>query len=131
MNFERKIQSAINAAEEATKKANALMDEYAELKDFTAIFLACCESHGIKTVSINTYTKLIEACKGWSYADGSVFADERDGTWPAIWAVCSEMDVGGGCGNSGQHQLKYNARLIDGVYRLENGNWTKLGEEDA
>ncbi len=128
MNFYHKIEQAIKTAQNALDAAEQLKTQYEDLRDFTAAFLACCEKHGIKTVSINTYTELIKSRKSWGRdCPDSAFADEREGTWPAIWAACNEMGVCAGCGNSGQHQIN-SARLIDGVYKLTDGKWERIEE---
>jgi hypothetical protein len=111
-----------------SEKADALAQSYAEAEDFTSKFLTQCSKHRIKLVSINKKTDLIEGCRTWPFGyDGSVFADGRtkDG-WPTIWSVVEELGISGGCGNSGQHKITDSARLVDGVYRFENGKWIKI-----
>lgn len=126
MNFENKFKDIESRIESLTSGLKDLKDTYEEAKDFTSLYLQCCEKHGISLTSICRKTNLISACKGWPFGfDDNVFADERKGTWPAIWAVCEEMNLGGGCGNTGQHQANC-SRLIDGVYKLENGKWLKI-----
>lgn len=126
MNFEFRFKDIENSIKSLECKLDALQTTYESAKEFTSIFLKCCEKHGIKTVSVNTYTKLLKACEGWGKVfQESVFADDREGSWPAIWAVVEEMKIGRGCGNGGQHQA-HCSKLIDGVYRLKNGNWERL-----
>ena len=62
----------------------------------------------------------------------NVFANgENEYGFPKIWDVVSEMNISGGCGNGAQHQidLAASARLIDGVYELQDGAWHRLEEE--
>ena len=129
MNFENKFKSLEREMGLLSSQLKGLKDEFESARDFTSIFLQCCEKHGVKTVSIATKTDLLEGCKDWSFGfEGSVFADELEGTRPAIWAVAEEMKIYGGCGNTGQVQANC-SRLINGVYRLENNKWIRLEDE--
>ena len=119
------LQKQIKCLEE---KANSLAEAYAEAEDFTLRFLKCCSKHNIKTVSIGKRTDLIESAKSWPFGcGGSVFADGRcrDG-WPAIWGIVEEMGISGGAGNTGQHQVSRDAKLIDGVYEFKDKKWRKI-----
>ena len=110
-------------------KANSLAEAYAEAEDFTLQFLKCCSKHHIKLVSIGKRTELIESSKTYPFGcSGSVFADgiSRDG-WPTIWGIVEEMGIFCGCGNSGQHQVNCDAKLIDGVYEFKDKKWRKIG----
>ena len=126
MNFESRFKN-LEADVKSIKKSIAdLKVAYEQNIEFTSVFLQCCEKRGICTVSIATPTDLIESCKGWHWGfEGHIFADEREGTWPAIWAVSEDMKISSGCGNSGQHQANC-ARLVDGVYKLQDGKWLRL-----
>jgi hypothetical protein len=111
------------------EQANSLAQAYAEAEDFTRKFLDCCKNHGIKTVAIQEENKAVKSSVGFGFgANGSVFADERENGWPAIWGVCADMKISGGCGNGGQHQINYSAqaKLVDGTYTLKNGTWKKI-----
>ena len=119
------LQKQIKCLEE---KANSLAEAYAEAEDFTLRFLECCSKHNIKMVSIRKRTDLIESAKGFPFGCGnSVFADgrDRDG-WPTIWGVVEEMGISGGAGNSGQHEVTCDAKLIDGVYEFKDQKWRKI-----
>ena len=119
------LQKQIECLEE---KANSLAEAYAEAEDFTLRFLKCCSKHHINLVSIGKRTDLIESAKNFPFGCGnSVFADGRcrDG-WPTIWGVVSEMGVSGGAGNTGQHQISCDAKLIDGVYEFKDKKWRKI-----
>ena len=109
-------------------KANSLAEAYAEAEDFTLRFLKCCSKHNIKLVSIGTRTELIESSKTYPFGcSGSVFAEgrSRDGC-PTIWAIVEEMGISGGAGNTGQHQVTCDAKLIDGVYEFKDKKWRKI-----
>lgn len=126
MNFEIRFKNIEENIESLSNNLKDLKDTYENAKDFTSLYLQCCEKHGISLTSICKKTDLISACKGYPFgSDGNVFADERENGWPAIWAVCEELKIGKGCGNTGQHQANC-SRLIDGVYKLENGKWLKI-----
>ena len=136
MNFDSTIQGiknrqlAIDLELEGLKKSIAdFVEAYEEARNFTKKFLDCCEKHGIDLVSIGVRTDKIQNCGTFPFGcDGSVFAEGRDGKWPAIWSVVEEMKISGGAGNSNQHQISYKARmeLVDGVYKLKNGVWEKI-----
>lgn len=119
------LQNQIKSLEE---KANNLAEAYAEAEDFTLRFLKCCSKHHIKLDSIGKRTDLIESTKSYPFGcGGSVFADgrSRDG-WPAIWGIVEEMGISGGAGNTGQHQVTCDAKLIDGVYEFKDKKWRKI-----
>lgn len=128
MNWEYKFKDLQEEVKALEQKANALSESYAEAEDFTLRFLKCCRKHNIKTVSIGKRTDLIESAKNFPFGCGnSVFADGigSDG-WPTIWGVVNEMGISGGCGNSGQHQVSCDAKLIDGVYEFKDKKWRKI-----
>lgn len=128
MEFGYKFDELKKQIECLEAKANSLSEAYAEAEDFTLRFLKCCSKHHIEIVSIGKRTDLIESAKSWPFGcDGSVFADGRgrDG-WPTIWGIVEEMGISGGAGNSGQHQVSCNAKLIDGVYEFKNKKWKKI-----
>lgn len=120
------IESSIKNMEQSIKVLSKQLDNLKQ-SYFTSVFLQSCEKHGINLVSIGQKTNLIKSCKDWPFGYvGSVFADERsENGWPAIWAVCDEMKIGFGAGNTGQHQANL-SKLINGVYKLEDGKWLKI-----
>lgn len=128
MEFGYKFDELQKQVECLEEKANSLAEAYAEAEDFTLRFLECCSKHHINLVSIGKRTNIIESAKNFPFGCGnSVFADgrDRDG-WPTIWGVVSEMGVSGGAGNTGQHQISCDAKLIDGVYELKDKKWRKI-----
>ena len=128
MNWEYKFKDLQEEVRKLEEKANSLAEAYAEAEDFTLQFLKCCSKHHIKLVSIGKRTDLIESAKGFPFGCGnSVFADGRgrDG-WPTIWGVVEEMGISGGVGNTGQHQVTCDAKLIDGVYEFKDKKWRKI-----
>ena len=128
MEFGYKFDELKKQIECLEAKANSLAEAYAEAEDFTLRFLKCCSKHNIKLVSIGKRTDLIESAKGFPFGCGnSVFADgrDRDG-WPTIWGVVEEMGISGGVGNTGQHQVNCDAKLIDGVYEFKDKKWSKI-----
>lgn len=128
MEFGYKFDELKKQIECLEAKANSLAEAYAEAEDFTLRFLKCCSKHHIKLVSIGRRTDIIESAKSWPFdCNCSVFADgrDRDG-WPTIWGVVNEMDISGGAGNTGQHQVSRDAKLIDGVYEFKYKKWRKI-----
>ena len=128
MEFGYKFDELKKQIECLVAKANSLAEAYAEAEDFTLRFLKCCSKHNIKMVSIGKRTDLIESAKVFPFGCGnSVFADgrDRDG-WPTIWGVVEEMGISGGVGNTSQHQVTCDAKLIDGVYEFKDKKWRKI-----
>ena len=129
MNWEYKFKDLQEEVRKLEEKANSLTEAYAEAEDFTLRFLKCCSKRHIKLVSIGKKTELIESAKNFPFGcGGSVFADGRgsDGR-PTIWGVVEEMGISGRCGNSGQHEVSCDAKLIDGVYEFKDKKWRKIG----
>ena len=128
MEFGYKFDELKKQIECLEAKANSLAESYAEAEDFTLRFLKCCSKHHIKIVSIGKRTDIIESTKNYPFGcGGSVFADGRTRYgWPAIWAVVEEMGISGGAGNTGQHQVICDAKLIDGVYEFKDKKWRKI-----
>ena len=113
------------------QKMKVLKAELKTAQKFTQSFLEECGRQDIKRVSIGKKTDLIESAKSWGSSgsfgcSGSIFADERKDGWPAIWRVAELTGVGGGCGNSGQYQVKRDAPLMEGVYELKGKVWRKI-----
>ena len=128
MEFGYKFDELKKQIECLEAKANSLAEAYAEAEDFTLQFLKCCSKHHIKLVSIGKRTNLIESTKSYPFGcEGSVFADGRGRAGrPAIWGIVEEMGISGGAGNSGQHQVNCDAKLIDGVYEFKDKKWRKI-----
>ena len=128
MEFGYKFDELKKQIECLEAKANSLAESYAEAEDFTLRFLKCCSKHHINLVSIGKRTDIIESAKNFPFGRGnSVFADgrDRDG-WPTICGVVGEMGISGGAGNTGQHQISCDAKLIDGVYEFKDKKWRKI-----
>lgn len=121
--------------ESLQEKITALQDEvtalgkaYAEAVEFTLHFLEVCEKYNLSLVSVGKATTKIEGSIHFPFRhSGSVFADgqDEDGL-PTIWRVVKELDISGGAGNKGQHQINCSAKMVDGVYELKDGKWRKL-----
>lgn len=111
-----------------------LCKAYEECKSFTENFLEVCKKYGIDLVAINTITDEIESAKDWPFsAYPNVFADHKDEDgFPLIWQVIEDLKISEGCGNNGQHQIKQSAaaKMVDGVYRLKDGKWFRIVEEE-
>lgn len=140
MNFDYELQYVAKRLDFLHEEIKSVHEELTSLisaftyaLDFTSGFLECCEKHGIKIVAIQRQTKLIPESVGFVFgADGSVFASEREGDWPAIWAAVEEYGISGGAGNGGQHQISRTAqeKLIDGVYQLIDCKWERVDKEE-
>jgi len=124
-NYDNKLKELESYREEIIKKLE-------EAKKNTNRFLEECTKVGIKMVSIGTKTDKIKSSKEWRIFshDGSIFADEYEEGWPAIWKVSEVFEKEGngyGCGNSGQHQFNC-AKFVEGVYEFKEGKWFLLEE---
>lgn len=129
MDFDCKFQQIHNKMDALTSDIESLAKSYAEARAFTENFLDCCKRNGVSTVAIMASTDLIPKSKTFSFGvTDSVFATERDKSgFPAIWRICTTCGVHGGCGNTDQAQLnsKGQAYLINGVYTLKDGVWSR------
>jgi hypothetical protein len=108
------------------KELENLINKLERHRGATSKFLASCETHGIKLVSIGTKTDKIESTKKWERCGGSAFSDKRKDGWPAIWRAAEDAGVYAGAGNSGQAQISYQAELIKGVYEFDGEVWTRI-----
>lgn len=128
-NFDATLSSFGSKLNAMQGEYNALVSAYNEARDFTEKFLKCCSKHRVKVVAIQSQTDLIKESKTFPFGvGGSVFAEGESDGWPVIWRICEEYGVSGACGNHNQHSLNQTgkAKLIDGVYRFENGKWEKI-----
>ena len=126
MNFDRKIAALSGEVNALNAKLDAFMSAYKAAEDFTRKFLAVCLEYGIDLVSIGTKTDRIPESVSFPFGvESSVFAEKREGDWPAIWRVAEKSGVYGGCGNHNQAQLNQTgqAMLINGVYEYKDGQW--------
>lgn len=125
-----------NPCSRANKLKGNVMKVYFDLykrppKDliFTKQFLKRCKEVGYNKISIGTSTKEIrDSTLSFFNGPNHVFAapNARIDGWPAIWRVAEEFKVISGAGNSHQHQLKHNNKLVLGYYKLINNKWEKL-----
>lgn len=125
------MKDFLSLAERKIEEAKKAVAELEEAVDETKRFLDICREEGIRIVSIGKQTEKIKAAKDWPFSpNGSVFADKRtkDGE-PAIWRVAERAGIKRGCGNGGQHQVREEAKLIEGVYKFKKGKWYLLEEE--
>lgn len=107
---------------------DSLREEYSQFSKFTAKFLKVCRLEGIEKVSIGRDHRSIESSRGFVFGPkGSVFSDERSKSGdPAVWNVVQSLNISGGAGNGGQHQVSSDAMLIEGVYHFKKGRWFKV-----
>lgn len=123
----RDFENELNALKEEQERQEK---QYLECIAFTDKFLKCCSKHKIKAVCINTSNEIVKESTTFAFGCyNSVFAsgNTTNGT-PAIWAVCEELGISGGCGNHDQHQLNRTAmaKLVDGAYQYKDGKWNKI-----
>lgn len=132
MNFKYKLDGI---EEEIKKCVNELKATRAELKEciaFTGKFLAICKELGVKKVAIGVSRPSVKSSTSFGFGpSSSAFADEEtrdEYSRPAIWEAVERAGISGGCGNSGQHQINGIglAKLIDGCYHLNKGQWKKV-----
>lgn len=133
MNIELVVKQQIKKLDDAIDEAKRVIDlcekernEILSQQKKTESFLRECGNLGIKRVSIRNRDDKIK--ESYSFPFGvmhSVFAEGEHKGWPAIWRAVEKLGVGGGSGNRDQHQLKGD-ELIDGIYQIKNGKWSKL-----
>lgn len=119
------VNNAVAELEEARAAVEAAVAKTAEV-------LAISEQIGVKTVSIGKVTPLV-GNEGWSFgASGSIFTprESRHNGWPSAWHISEAAGIGGGAGNTGQHQID-SSKVIDGVYRCVNGQWERVKKYDV
>ncbi len=102
----------------------------------TKLFLDKCLKVGLKRVCICVSNKIIPESISFPFGPrDSVFGLKRKNAkthdyngWPAIWAAVEMANIGGGCGNSNQHQINKGAQyaLDAGAYIRKNGKWVRL-----
>ena len=130
--FEHRIKELETKLNGMRQQFDNIVMAYADARDFTQNFLKCCSKHHVNVVAIQAKTDLIEESVSFPFGvSGSVFANGNDKEgWPVIWRICGEAGVSGACGNHNQNSLNEigKAKLIDGVYKFENGKWMRLYE---
>jgi hypothetical protein len=131
MNFDRELMKLQSESDMLSARLLDLTVRHEKAREFTAAFLAKCSDVGMTIAGIGKVHELLDNEHWGAGASYSVFChpDARYDGWPAIWFVAKAMGIGAGCGNSGQYQAD-TSKLIDGVYRCENGNWTRIDAED-
>lgn len=128
MDFECRISRIEGTQKNIQMEIDSLKKEYEDCVDFTEKFLDLCKKKKITRVAIGKKDEELKDCKPWPFGyQGSVFADGRCGSWPAIWSVVEELGISGGCGNCGEHSINGNALLIDGIYEYKEDKWNKIG----
>lgn len=128
MKYNLKFQAIEGTLKRIQSEFDNLREKMDDAAEYTMEFLNECKKAGIKRVSIGMADEEIKSTKGWPFGcESSVFADGDDKNgWPKIWGVVESLGIGGGCGNSGQHQISGEsyARLVDGVYSYKDGKWS-------
>lgn len=101
---------------------------YKKLNEITEQLLDCCKKYRIKKVCIGVSHESVQESVTFTFGPKySIFTNEaRHGSWPAIWRVCEELQIGWGAGNTNQHQLKSDCGLRIGCYHYENDSWVKV-----
>lgn len=126
MDFVKELDKLKKHKNDLEERINDLENKYKNNAEFTIEFLKCCEENGIKKVGIQKGANDLKGSIDFPFGNEySVYADERLDGWPAVWKVCDDMKISGGCGNSGQHQISSQAaaKFINGVYELKDGVW--------
>ena len=129
MNFEKEMDTKDARLKQLESELAGLREQYSKAFPFTERFLTECAKAGIRKVAIG------KAPPSWPFeGSGSVFTfgNARDKSdWPAIWGVVNRLKIGGGCGNTDQHQISAEGQrsLIDGTYKLKDGVWSRVSEE--
>lgn len=119
-----------NAVKELESQLKELKVSLKDAEKQTATFLKKCSEFGIEKVSIGKHPG-----ESWPFGGaGNVFtfSDERtpktkghSAGWPAIWGVVEELGISTGCGNTDQHNVGKGENLMEGIYQMKNGKWTR------
>jgi hypothetical protein len=127
MDFEYAADSLARQVASAQSSLKTLELKMKSSAKKTEELLAIASEVGVTAVSIGKKHPLV-GNEDWPFgASGSIFTrkeDRHDG-WPAAWHIARQAGVGGGAGNSGQHQAD-TSNLIDGVYECRNGAWSRV-----
>lgn len=96
--------------------------------------LEAAQELGITAVSVSTCHARVENEKWpFSYKD-NLFTPPEERTydnsstgWPAAWKLADMLNIHGGCGNTGQVQLKRGHELPEGVWEKQDEGWSQIG----
>ncbi len=130
MDFDRVIKGIRADLADHAQRLDVVEAQLKNAREFTDKFLSECSKAGITKIAISKKTDTIPSSKEYPFGvTGNVFAFQpkkrAQGSWPPIWGVCEKFGIGGGCGNSDQHQID-DSSLIDGVYHLKSGKWMRV-----
>lgn len=127
MNFEAQAKSVAYSVERAQSDLKALSLKLRRAYVKTEELLAIASEVGVTALSIGKKHPLV-GNEEWPFGvSGSIFThpDARHNGSPAAWHITEKAGVGGGCGNTGQHQAD-TSNLIDGVYECRGGVWSRV-----
>lgn len=127
MNFERKAESIAYQIRTSQAELKSLASKLTRAAAKTEALLAIASDVGVTALSIGKKHPLV-GNEGWPFGyAGSVFTSKTDEVngWPAAWHITQKAGIGGGSGNSGQHQAD-TSELIDGVYECRDGVWARI-----
>ncbi|WP_181034737.1 hypothetical protein [Clavibacter michiganensis] len=130
--FERKTQTFQDRTTALHAELTATRKHLARANEKTAELLQIAAEAGVTAVSIGKKHPRVEN-EGWPFGySGNIFTPvgERVGSWPAAWHIAERAGIGGGSGNTGQHQTD-NTDLIDGVYELRAGQWARIDLDEV
>jgi hypothetical protein len=127
MDYKYRFEELKEQADALALDATAMLDKYNAACEFTSKFLATCSKHYIREVCIGVSNKIVPSSVAWPFnTSNSIFAmGNSENGWPKIWEIVEKMGIGGGCGNSDQHQSD-NSNLVDGAYQHKDGKWIKI-----
>jgi hypothetical protein len=129
MDFGYRFKDLENRSKELAGDIVVAKEAFERAKDFTTKLLSECEKVKVKVVAIGISDARVPSSKTFPFGvSGNVFAMGKDPSscWPAIWGACERAGLESSCGNSDQRQLKDDSQVIDGLYMLSNGKWSKV-----
>ena len=125
-----KLDQLKSLAEQISTETEAECAKIIDAIKRTGEFLDTCQAMGLTSVGINDIPKKLMndwpfRATGNAFGTGPQYQRKKHGGLPQIWEVARIHNVHGGCGNLNQVQLIHDAPLIDGVYTLRSGKWSK------
>lgn len=125
--FNRKIETAARNIGALLGTIDALKASLIEAETNTAELLKIASDAGTTILSIGMKHEAV-GNDDWPFGySGSIFTpkDDRIHGSPAAWFITRQAGIGGGSGNTGQHQAD-TSKLIDGVYECRDGQWIRI-----
>lgn len=130
MDIQREIDMRVSNLRSVIAEAERALEKIEAAKEKTAEVLSIANEIGVKTVGIGRKHASLGNTEFPFGGSGSIFTptQSRHNGWPSAWHIAERAGISGGCGNTGQHQIRQDS-CVDGVYRCIKGVWTRIEGE--